>query len=171
MNKIEEKVKTYIKKLRQKSEPEKNWIEFNGYINTNINSICKSLNTRWLISICDTYADYGSPIEARNALIVSVLVNMEKLGQTQRLLQKDSTIDTGKMKYYKNSKPIYLWDGMTSFNINNGDLTKNLFRRMDSLIKYSPEIYMIFKTLIHRLAKEDTILSSLNKIHKKIFKY
>ena len=71
-----------IQNLRRNIDVENNWRKLHEIIETNINDICKTLNTRWLISICDTYIDYGSEIESRNAMIIVLIANMEKLAQT-----------------------------------------------------------------------------------------
>jgi len=164
---IEELI-SLIKNLRQGRNTEKNRIEFKRIIQKNIKKICKNLNTRWLISICDTYVDYGNPIEARNALIITVFTNMEKLGQTY-FHMFDLKINNEKIKKLRDEPPFELWDGMTSFHLKKGDLTSNMFRRIDWCLKETPELHLIFKTVLTRIKKNDTILGNINKYHRKVF--
>jgi polysaccharide pyruvyl transferase WcaK-like protein len=52
----------------------------------NLDLAITQLNTRWLISICDSYADFGNPIESRNALLISSFLNWERLAESYALL-------------------------------------------------------------------------------------
>ncbi len=171
MNKLDDKILDLIIKLRRKINPETNWREFDNLVKNNIKTICKRINTRFLISICDTYVDYGNPIESRNAMIISAITNMEKLSQTY-FAMFDTSLNKKKIKYLKSNK-IELWDGMTSFNLSKGDLTQNMFRRIDQCLQETPELHAIFVTLLKRIKKNNnkTILGGLNKYHNKIFKF
>jgi len=163
-----EKIVNLIKNLRKGINKNENWNEFKTTIENNIQIICKNFNTRWLVSICDTYVDYGNPIEKRNAMLISLLINMEKLGQTNLLLYY-KTINPVNIVKLSSGNPIKLWDGMKSFNIKTGDLTNNIFRRMETLLIETPVLMRIAKTLIYRLKNNKTILSNLNYYHKNIF--
>ena len=81
MNKKEllEKTKALITKLRRNKSDKGLWGIFEALIEENIADICGSFDTRRLISVCDTYVDYGNPIEKRNALLVSQIANFEKI--------------------------------------------------------------------------------------------
>lgn len=157
-----------IQNLRRNIDVENNWRKLHEIIETNIHDICKTLNTRWLISICDTYIDYGSAIESRNAMMIVLIVNMEKLAQTN-LFMYDLNINKNKLKKLKTEKPFELWDGMTSFNLAKGNMTKNLFKRLNKLIEDTPVIEKIYYTVLERIKNNDTILANLNKHHKRLF--
>ena len=49
-------IQDLITDLRNGIDIEKNWKKFTGLIESNLENVCKSLDTRWLVSICDTYA-------------------------------------------------------------------------------------------------------------------
>ena len=49
-------IQDLITDLRNGIDIEKNWKKFTGLIENNLENVCKSLDTRWLVSICDTYA-------------------------------------------------------------------------------------------------------------------
>ena len=162
-------LKPYIIELRKGINPEENWAKFKSIVEKNIKQICDSVDTRWLISICDTFVDYGNDIECRNALCIVTLFNMEKLAQTNSLLFNKEKNITNEIAL-KKSELIDLWDGVTSFDIVCGDLTNNLFLRFENKLKPTPILHLLFKTLLARLKKNNSsILVNLNKYHGNIF--
>ena len=164
-------LKPYIIELRRGVNPEESWIKFKSLVEKNIKQICESVDTRWLISICDTYIDYGNDIESRNALCIVTLINMEKLAQTNSLLFKKE-INTDNESVLKQGELIDLWDGVTSFNIICGDLTNNMILRFEKKLKSTPTLHFIFVTLMARLKKnKNSILANLNNYHGNIFNY
>jgi hypothetical protein len=167
-SKLESDIRKLISKLRKGTDTDKNWPAFIKLVEENLPSVCRELDTRWLVSICDTYVDFGDDITSRNALLVVQMVNFEKLWATN-LLMYDVAPNEQKLAELKKNKVIPLWDGMYSFNINHGDMTWNLFSRMDKLIKETPVIHAIYLTLIDRLKTHDTALANLNKYHKRLF--
>jgi hypothetical protein len=161
-------IQELIIKLRKEKDLKNNWIEFRNLVEQNIDEACSILDTRWLVSICDTYVDYGDDIIRRNAMLVVQIANFEKLWATN-LLMYDIYLNPEKLKELKNNKIIPLWDGMYSFNINHGDLTNNLFDRMENLLKETPVIEKIYRTVIQRIRENDTVLANLNKYHGRLF--
>jgi len=161
-------VKSLIVELRRKKNTGVNWELFQKLISENIEEICNSFNTRWLVSIADTYADYGNEIESRNAMLISVILNMEKLWATNLLIY-DVTLNKNYLQKLQSNRVIPLWDGIYSFNINKGDMTGNLFGRIDRLMNDTPVIKKIYVTVLKKLKENDTVLSSLDKYHKDLF--
>ncbi len=160
-------IKSLIILLRRQKETDTVWPRFNGLVNDKIDQICSNFDTRWLVSIADTYADYGTPIEQRNAMFVSIVVNFEKLWATN-LLMYDIQLNQNKLNRLKKNRIIPLWDGMYSFNINHGDMVNNLFLRIRRLIKDTPVIEKIFETVLDRILKNDTILTNINTYHQRL---
>ncbi len=155
-------------RLRKDIDTEENWKMFTELIESNLDKVCKSLDTRWLISVCDTYVDYGDPVTRRNAMLVVQTANFEKLWATY-LLMYDLDLNEEKVDKLKKNKVIPLWDGMYSFNINHGDMTSNYFARIDELMSETPVIDAIYKTVLQRIKENDTVLANLNKYHKRLF--
>jgi hypothetical protein len=166
---LQQEIKRLIILLRRKKEIAVNWSVFQKLINENLKEICSTTNTRWLVSIADTYADYGNSIEKRNAMFISILINMEKLFST-RLLIYDLSLNMEKVEKIKKEKVFPLWDGVTSFNIVKGDMTNNLFLRLRSLMKPTPILARIFETVLQRMAENNSTLADINKFHHKVFK-
>lgn len=161
-------VKKLIIDLRRKKNSIENWAIFRALIEENPEFTCSALDTRWLVSIADTYADYGNDIEKRNALYISMLVNFEKLSAT-RLLIYDLTINKIRLELLKKNRVIPLWDGMYSFNVNRGDMSMNLFYRIRTVLEDTPFLKLIFEEVLNRLLRNETVLSNLNAYHKKMF--
>jgi hypothetical protein len=163
------KIQDLIIRQRKGIDAEENWKKFTEFIETNLDKVCKSLDTRWLVSICDTYVDYGDPVIRRNAMLVVQTANFEKLWATY-LLMYDLNLNEEKVEKLKKNKVIPLWDGMYSFNINHGDMTNNYFARVDELMSETPVIEAIYKTVLQRIKENNTVLANLNKYHKRLFK-
>ena len=161
-------VQDLITELRKGRNTDIRWSAFKKLVEENLPEICRELDTRWLVSVCDTYADYADEITRRNALLVVQMVNFEKLWATN-LLMYDVSLNEKKLAKLKANKVIPLWDGMYSFNINHGDMTWNLFSRMEILLRETPVIHTIYLTITDRLKKNDTVLANLNKYHRRLF--
>ena len=154
--------------LRRGIDTERNLELFNELLRSRTKEICEELNTRWLASICDTIADFGNDIERRNAMLISLLVNMEKVAQSF-LHWKANYKDPFEIPAQHEHRKVPLWDGMTSFHVVIGDVTNRLFGRLESLLEATPVLYAIYETVLQRIRAEPTILGTLNKHHKHVF--
>jgi hypothetical protein len=130
-------------------------------------ALCAVADTRWMVSVCNTYADFGEPIEAANALLVSVFVTMEKVAQTyiRWRLGYPATLDTPVGPHRK----ARLWDGMTSMNLDVGDASNDMFGRMCARLASTPELLAIFEAIMARMAAGDTVLAALDREHGHVF--
>lgn len=164
---ILEKIKPLIVQLRRRNNPEQHWPVFKNLIESNLEQICSELDTRWLVSVADTYADYGTPVEKRNALYISMIANFEKLWATN-LLMYDLKLNKVRLEKLKNNETIPLWDGMYSFNINRGDMTRNLFGRLFDFQKETPVLEKVLETVLERMQNNDTTLANLSKYHGRL---
>ena len=144
------------------------WQDFRELVEREVEEVCRGSTTRQLISICDTYADYGGPVERRNALLISLLGNMEKVGQSFLLWR------TG---YHRPFDPpasipprkIALWDGMDTMHADIGDVTNNLFARLESVLAETPALEVIYRTIRDRLRVSPTLLGAMNRWHGHVF--
>lgn len=161
-------IKSLIVCLRRQKDLDIHWPRFTILVHDNLDQICTTCDTRWLVSITDTFANYGTPIERRNAMFVSIVANFEKLWATN-LLMYDVHFNQAKLKRLKKNRIIPLWDGMYSFNINRGDMTNNLFGRVYSLLEDTPVIRKIFDTVLERIKSNDTTLANLELYHTRLF--
>lgn len=88
------------------------------------------LNSRWLISIADTYIDHGNEIEKLTALLISGIMTWEKMA-------------------HSNGKFEQLWDGLQTVHRRKGDAHINLAKRIKKTIG-KKFLYQLFLALIER---------------------
>jgi hypothetical protein len=157
-----------IVKLRRNIDRDSSWGELRALVEANIDRICRELNTRALVSVCDTYADYADPVESRNAMLVSLLVNTEKTSQSY-VLWRVNYIAPFRVPLSHHPRRVPLWDGMDSFHLEIGDVTNNFFGRLDRLMSSTPTIERIYREVVERIRTHPTILGSLNKFHQHVF--
>jgi hypothetical protein len=161
-------VQAVIVSLRRGENVATNWADFQSLVEKNIDIICKEFNTRWLTSICETYVDFAEPITSANALLISVIVKMEKLAQTYahwRLGYPDTLAPPPNASHRK----ISLWDGVRSFHLEIGDAPNTMFGRVFDQLAQTPALKQIMDAVIERLKVGDTILGNLNKQHGHVF--
>ena len=161
-------IQELITQIRQGRDVDTCWTELKNLVESNTEEICREADTRWLVSILDTYVDCGTDIERRNALLVVQIANFEKLWATN-LLMYDVSLNPEKVNQLKKNKVIHLWDGMYSFNINHGDMSGNFFGRLETLLVATPAIRSIYQVVIERLKASGMTLANLNEYHRRLF--
>lgn len=122
------KLKSYIIILRRENNLSIFKL-FKHIVENNINIVLK-LNSRWLISIADTYIDHGNDNEKKTALLISSIMTWEKMSHS-----------TGKLKR--------LWDGLQTIHKYKGDAHSNLAKRIKKTIG-KEFLYQLFLALIER---------------------
>lgn len=131
--------------------------------------LARHLNSRWLISACDTFADYGSDIQRAIALILVAMINTIKLCETERIGLCDPSTVPEKLETVANAHRanthIELWDGVTAYSIANGDMPRNLFRRITAIADKDPALGVIARTLIIRAVEGDNLFGRLAKLN------
>lgn len=134
--------------------------DFDKLIEDNITDVCDSFNTRWLVSVCDTYADSDDKEIAAKAMIIITLVNMVKLWGTD-LNIRSQEVDSVKLKKYKNSNSE-LWDGVITFRLSfEGDMFKNMIARQSKILGNHPVLTPIYKRILSMLSSTKNPLSDL----------
>jgi hypothetical protein len=127
------------------------------------------LNSRWLISACDTFADYGTDAQKAAAMILVVLINAVKLAETERLSLRDAASLPEKFdaitESHRAKSHIELWDGMTAYAPFSGDMPRNMLRRIALLTEKDAALAAIAKTLIRRAVAADTLLGRLARLN------
>lgn len=117
------------------------------------------LNSRWLISACDTIIDHSpSESERAYALSASILVNTCKLYETERL----GTIDH---KAVKINGHMELFNGISAFCIGSGDMIFNLHSRVKQANNSSRFSGKILIELFRRVSTENTVYKRFKKLH------
>lgn len=158
-----------IPALRRGIDTPTAWAAFRRCLADHQAEILPALNTRQLVSVCDTIADFGDPIERRNALLVSVLLTMEKVGQSLllwRLGYDPAAFDTSACGP---PRKVPLWDGMDSFHLEIGDVTNALFARIEAVMAETPTVAAILREVLGRMSRDPTILGTLDRTHGHVF--
>ncbi|OYU32012.1 MAG: hypothetical protein CFE39_05460 [Comamonadaceae bacterium PBBC2] len=161
-------VQFLITSIRRNDDADSNWGKLEKLLKAETDRICAVCNTRWLTSICDTYVDFGNPIESRNGMMVSIFVKMEKIAQSYVHWRLGYVGSMG-IPLVDSHRKIRLWDGVSSFNLEIGDATNSMFGRMEFLLSETYVLQRIFLAIKDRLAENDTILGNLNKKHRHVF--
>jgi hypothetical protein len=131
--------------------------------------LAKHLDSRWLISACDTFADYGTPAQQAAAMPLILLVNLTKLAETERRWLADTDGVPEKIEAiaetHKRRMHIELWDGLTAYAPFGGDMPRNMFRRMLRIAGEDAGLATIARELIRRAVENDTLLGRLAKLN------
>jgi len=148
------KLKFLIIRLRRRPSV-KDWSLFSFYFRSACEEYIPIMNSRWLLSILETYADCAEEPLRNNAMLATVPVTWERFSQT---LIKNAWIvrDNPKKEMY-GQKPIY--DGLMTQQLLLADTPTNFFKRTMNILESTPIIQMIYVELIKRMlnTKESTL--------------
>ena len=154
--------------LRRNKYSEATFCCLRQLVEGNLNLVLNQLNSRWLVSICDSYADFGKPIEARNALLISTFLNWERLAASY-IHWSDPSRKTRRIDNPVDPKNQPLWDGLVTVQLTRGDTINNLLIRYAKLLEKTPHLLKIWRALLDRLQNNDSVMSALNAPHRHLF--
>lgn len=160
MNTLDE-VRALIAEIRNRRDLECNLAALFGLISQRQEEILASFSLRWLVSICDTVADHGSEIERRNALLISMFVNMLRLAETHRYV---SGPIIGAQLDAARGDPIELYEGVCTFSIDRQDVYLNLSKRMTRALASTPFLEAVWRTILSRLHACPNAISALRDL-------
>jgi hypothetical protein len=124
--------------------------------------LLRNLDSRWLISACDTIVDISNDQEMRAAAAAATLfANTCKLYETERLMKTSlESVDTE-----KSGDRVELYDGLTAFVVGRGDMVHNLFARVGTL-NDGCVANKILKEVMNRARQNDTVFRRFGDIHE-----
>jgi hypothetical protein len=124
------------------------------------------LNTRWLISAADTFADHSTHLETRSlALAASLLINTIKLQETERYLQATENLsDQPDRQQQLQTGRVALFDGTSAFAVGTDDTLRNLRWRLDAIRTENP-MGLVLAELFQRLQTHDTVYQRFRQRH------
>lgn len=128
--------------------------------------LLQHLNTRWLVSAADTFADYSHDDSIRSlALAASLLVNTIKLQETERYLQTAEHLsdDPSRQQQLQTGR-IALFDGTSAFAVGTDDTLRNLRWRLEAVSKLNP-MGQVLLELFQRLQLHDTVYQRFRQRH------
>ena len=155
-----------IIQIRREINVEENQRQFSELFLSEVNFFCEHLSTRWLVSVCDTIADYGNSQQQKSAICISTFVNLIKLSETERLIGQPAADD---VEGFLESWPHSLGGGMTSYHISSGDMPRNLFRRIERCLENTPALKVVFLTILQRIQRSDNLLSRLGRLNRRFW--
>ena len=125
--------------------------------------LCEMLDSRWLVSACDSLMDF-SPSESERALaaVGSLFTNTLKLYETERHANGLYGIKT---HYPPLQGRISLHDGLSCFMIGGGDMVFNMHRRVLAVCSGSSPAACIVRTLLQRARTHDTVYRRFKEVH------
>ncbi len=127
--------------------------------------LLEKLDTRWLVSACDTIIDFSSDkVEIGFACAGTIIANLVKLYETEIRALKPF-FESQRLEYSQEAGRIELFDGLCAFVIGKGDMVYNLqcrVRRACPSEGVSPRILL---ELVSRMNKHDTVLSRFRRVH------
>lgn len=97
--------------------------------------LIKNLNTRWLISACDTFIDHSEDDYLKFLLMNAVvMVNTIKLQESERFLtDSEDTKALNERITFLQTERLALFDGVSGFAVGTDDTLRNMRWRLDKL--------------------------------------
>lgn len=123
----------------------------------------RTLDSRWLVSACSTFADHAEdPTDRALALSGVILADTVKLYETENWAtgQCDTT-----RRYRSATLQVPLFDGMTAFAIGKGDLIHNMEKRLESVADKSRITSVILLEIFNRINSNDTVFHRFRDMH------
>jgi hypothetical protein len=129
--------------------------------------LLSELDSRWLISACDSMIDhFEEPEERLVALAAVLMMNTIKLYETERLAcgqyQSQITLDKPALQWQGRHE---LFNGVSAFAIGQGDMVKNMLKRVDLVLDLSTFASPILAEITRRINRYDTVYKRLGDVH------
>jgi hypothetical protein len=141
MKEILKEIRFRIRELRNRRSITENFNKFDTAVRLNVIGIAEHFNSRWIVSIADTYADFGEPqIVRSNAMLISLFVNMIRLGET----------------VYNGCTPMklvtigHMYDGLTYMHYDKQDTLLNLSKRINRIMDYTPVLEPLWYAVVEK---------------------
>jgi len=154
--------------LRRGLRPEASFRCLRQLVEGELAAVLRQLDSRWLVSICDSYADHGDPVSSRNALLISTFVTWERLAATHALWDRPDR-GTLRVEGPPPADNLPLWDGLLTVHLRRGDTVNNLLVRSGRLLADTPHLLAIWRELLSRIRSHDTLLAALDRPHGHLF--
>lgn len=153
-----------IVKIRRKIDLENSIESFFVLLNREKDFLIQNLSSRWLVSICDTYIDYSQSKEEIGYAFGSVLLlNTIKLYETE---YKMHHLNLTSEDILNLGPETQLFDGMTAYDARGGDMLINMMNRVEEKMNQDLVTAQIYKELIMRCSRMDTVFSRMQEYRK-----
>ncbi len=154
--------------IRREIDVDKYFLQFQQLWLAENRFLLKSLNTRWLISACDTFIDYSED-NCLKALLMNavILVNTIKLQESERYLTSSNNAQPDKQRHTSlQNERLALFDGVAGFAVGTDDTLRNMRWRLDKLAKLHPLGDLVIE-IFERVQQpnSDTVYSRFRSLH------
>lgn len=125
--------------IRREVDVPNNYAKFKALWMTERDYLLASLNTRWLISACDTFIDLeDDPLLQAILMNAVVLINTLKLQETERYLCDQSLEINIEHQTRLQTERYALFDGTSAFAVGTDDTLRNMRWRLDQICEAHP---------------------------------
>ena len=155
--------------IRRDFESKKHFAIFENLWKEEKDYLLKHLNTRWLISAADTFADFSDDDSIKSLSVAcSCLLNTVKMQESERFITNahSSIDDKEKMTRLDNEERVPLFDGTSVFKIGTDDTLRNMRWRIDKVAKINIAGEILLEIFL-RLQEHDTIFKRLKDRHSR----
>ena len=155
--------------IRRDFESKKHFAIFENLWEEEKDYLLKHLNTRWLISAADTFADFSDDDSIKSLSVAcSCLLNTVKMQESERFITNahSSIDDKEKMTRLDNEERVPLFDGTSVFKIGTDDTLRNMRWRIDKVAKINIAGEILLEIFL-RLQEHDTIFKRLRDRHSR----
>lgn len=143
---LRKRVVVAIRRIRRCEDMPGSWHKLRRTVESNLEEIATTFSARWILSICDSYADHATPIERRNAFLISLFVNMIKFADTSRMMR--GPIDPSKLEPLRSPDRPIVFSEMRCIHLGNSDTLLNLAKRMTILLAETPVLERLFQAIL-----------------------
>lgn len=153
--------------IRRDIDVQKNYEKFKELWLTERDFLLNNLNTRWLISACDTFIDYDDDVTLQAILMNAItLINTIKMQETEHILCETQLNENEQKRSQLQSERVALFDGTSAFAIGTDDTLRNMRWRLDKICNHH-ELGQIVIEIFARLQLEqnNNVYSRFKKRH------
>lgn len=129
--------------------------------------LLENLNTRWLISAADTFADHSDDASVRAlALACACLLNTVKIQETERLITNAQSCSDSEQVLARldAGERLPLFDGTSAFKLGTDDTLRNMRWRMDRVARDNVAGSILLEVFA-RLQQHDTVYKRFKDCH------
>lgn len=152
--------------IRREYKTSEYFSQFDYLWQTEYEFLLNTLNTRWLVSAADTFADHATDsLTKALGLTTSLLINTIKLTETERYLQNSDQYSDNSIKLNElKNRRIDLFDGTSAFSVGTDDTLRNMRWRLDQ-VDNTNIAGKILKEVFNRIQNNETVYKRMRERH------
>ena len=155
--------------IRRDFEAKNHFVLFEKLWKVEKDYLLKHLNTRWLISAADTFADFSDNDSIKSLSVAcSCLLNTVKIQESEHFITNFDIFidDKEKIARLDNEERVPLFDGTSVFKVGTDDTLRNMRWRIDKVAKINTAGEILLEIFL-RLQEHDTVFKRLRDRHKR----